>query len=197
MLLALTLALSYLADAPALASQAPPAAPVNAPRGDTSQAGAAATSQAASSPSSNECPQTAPDSSRIMICAERPHGYRLNPDVMEARREVRGAGRPVRPGGTVRPDCATVGPAPCVNAGINLIAAAATAAEMAARLAKGQEVGSMFVTDPHPDEYHLYLMAKARREAEEKARAAAAANATQARVPEQPVQSNAPAQQPH
>jgi hypothetical protein len=97
----------------------------------------------------------------------------------------------------VRPDCATVGPAPCVNAGINLIAAAATAAEMAARLAKGQEVGSMFVTDPHPDEYHLYLMAKARREAEEKARAAAAAKATQARVPEQPVQSNAPAQQPH
>jgi hypothetical protein len=31
----------------------------------------------------------------------------------------------------------------------------------------------MFVTDPHPDEYHLYLMAKARREAREAEEAAA------------------------
>ena len=74
---------------------------------------------------------------------------------------------------------------PCMNAGINLLAAAVTAAEMAKRLAAGQEVGSMFLTDPQPDEYHLYLMAKARREAEEaqkaadaKAKAAAAAAAS-------------------
>jgi hypothetical protein len=32
----------------------------------------------------------------------------------------------------------------------------------------------MFVTDPHPDEYHLYLMAKARREAAEAEKAAEA-----------------------
>jgi len=63
---------------------------------------------------------------------------------------------------------------PCVNAGINLLAAALTAAELAKRLAAGQEVGSMFLTDPHPDEYHLYLAAKARREAEEEQKAAAA-----------------------
>jgi hypothetical protein len=38
---------------------------------------------------------------------------------------------------------------------------------MAERLAKGQEVGSMFVTDPRPSEYQLYQMAKERREAEQ------------------------------
>jgi hypothetical protein len=68
----------------------------------------------------------------------------------------------------------TVGPAPCVSAGINLIGAALTAAEMAKRLAEGKEIGSMFQTDPHPSEYQLYKMAKARREAEEAEKAALA-----------------------
>jgi hypothetical protein len=67
----------------------------------------------------------------------------------------------------------------CFNAGINLVAAAATAAEMAKRLATGEEIGSMFVTDPHPSEYQLYLYAKARREADEKERAAKKARAAQ------------------
>lgn len=136
------------------------------------------------------CPSAAPDSTTIVICTQRPQGYRLNPDVMEAKRETRSPGPPVRPGGTVRPDCATVGPQPCVSAGVNLIAAALTAAEMAKRLASGQEVGSMFLTDPQPDEYHLYLRAKARREAQEAQKAAAAkAGAAAAATPQsQPAQ---------
>jgi len=138
---------------------------------------------------SDACPSSSGDGTTIVICTQRPQGYRLNPDVMEAKRETRSAGRPVRPNGAPPPDCATVGPAPCVTAGINLLAAAATAAEMAQRLSKGQEIGSMFVTDPTPDEYHLYLMAKQRREAEEaekaalaKAKAAAAAQAPPAQA---------------
>ena len=136
----------------------------------------------------NGCPRAGADDRTIVICAQRPQGYRLDPDVMEAKREMRSGGRPVRPGGTVRPDCATVGPIPCMTAGINLVAAALTAAQMAERLAKGQEVGTMFKTDPHPDEYQLYLMAKARREAEEeeKAAQAAAAKAKTSAVKEQP-----------
>ena len=68
-----------------------------------------------------------------------------------------------------------VGPAPCMDAPmINLLGAAATAAEMAARLARGQEIGSMFVTDPQESEYQLYKEAKARREAEEAEKAAKA-----------------------
>jgi hypothetical protein len=124
----------------------------------------------------NQCPAPNADAQTIVICTQRPQGYRLNPDVMEARRETRSAGRPQRPGGKPIPDC-TAGPEPCTMAGINLIGAALTAVEMAQRAAKGQEVGSMFVTDPHPTEYQLYLMAKARREQEDLEKAAAAAKA--------------------
>jgi hypothetical protein len=71
--------------------------------------------------------------------------------------------------------------------GVDLLAAAVTAAAMAKRAASGQEVGSMFLTDPHPSEYQLYQMAKARREAEEADKAAkkakAAAEAKQASQP--------------
>lgn len=124
-----------------------------------------------------ECPPPSADSNVIVICTQRPQGYRLNPDVMEAKREIRSPGRPVRPNGVPPPDCATVGPFPCQTAGINLIGAALTAAEMAKRLAEGKEIGSMFVTDPHPSEYQLYQMAKARREAEEAEKAAKATKA--------------------
>jgi hypothetical protein len=114
-----------------------------------------------------ECPRQRSDSQTIVICTERPQGYRLNPDVMEAKRLKRNPGPPVRPGGRAIPDCTNVGPQPCQTAGINLIGAALTAAQMAERLAKGQEIGSMFQTDPTMSEYQLYQVAKARREAEE------------------------------
>ena len=158
MLAVLSVVVLGLADAPAQAAQKP------------------ATSQP-TQPKSDQCDTPNADSRTIVICTQRPQGYRLNPDVMEAKREMHNPGRPVRPGGTVIPDCATVGPAPCVTAGIPLIGAALTAVEMAKRLAKGQEVGSMFVTDPNPTEYQLYQMAKARREAEEEEEAALKANA--------------------
>jgi len=134
------------------------------------------------------CKPATPDPSNrdIVICAEKPQGYRLNPDVLKAKRQVHSGGRPQRRGPVAMKDnsCAVVGPAPCMNAPmINLLAAAATAAEMAARLSKGQEIGSMFVTDPHPSEYQLYLEAKREREAKEAEKAkAAAAKATQQQV---------------
>jgi hypothetical protein len=119
--------------------------------------------------------QTREQQGQIVICAPRPQGYRLNPDVMEAKREKRSGGAPKPPEYRTRDNsCQVVGPMGCFNAGVNLLAAAATAAEMAKRLAEGKEIGSMFVTDPHPDEYHLYLIAKARREAREAEEAAAA-----------------------
>ena len=72
------------------------------------------------------CPKTAdPNSNQIIICAPRIEGYRLNPDVLEARREMRNPGRPKRGGPDLAPyrDC-TVGPMGCgPQAGINLLAA--------------------------------------------------------------------------
>ena len=145
---------------------------------------AAAQPQPAKTPpaaAADKCPPPPPGSDAIVICTERPKGYRLNPDVMEARREVHSGGRPTSPYPSPRPDCASVGPAPCVTAGIPLIGAALTAVEMAKRVAEGKEIGSMFKTDPHPTEYQLYLMAKARREQREAEEAAAAkAKAAQA-----------------
>ena len=60
---------------------------------------------------------------------QRPQGYRLNPDVMEAKRQAHSGGRPVRQATeSPPPDCRTVGPFPCFQPGINILAAAATAA---------------------------------------------------------------------
>ena len=110
----------------------------------------------------------------IIICAERQSGYRLNPDLQEAKRELKRQ-RLKRPENFVHNDCATVGPMGCRGGPtINLIAAAMTAAEMAKRVAEGKEIGSMFKTTPEPTEYQLYLEAKHRREAKEAAAAAAA-----------------------
>jgi hypothetical protein len=113
----------------------------------------------------------------IVVCVEKPQGYRIDPDVLASKRAMRGGGRPKRPERLRDTACASVGPAGCMGAGagINLIGAALTAAEMAARLSKGQEIGSMFRTTPEMSEYELYQEAKRAREAKEAEAAAAAA----------------------
>jgi hypothetical protein len=152
--LGLSVALAMFADTAAVASTtSPPAAPASAaaPQDGCKDA------------------QPHPDSTQITICAQKPQGYRLNPDVMEAKRGVNSAGRPNNPHAVLQDDsCRTIGPMPCMQAGVSLIGAALTAAEMAKRLAEGKEIGSMFITDPHPTEYQLYQMAKARREWQER-----------------------------
>jgi hypothetical protein len=154
----------------------------------------AATATAPSPPpaASNEsCSNRTPAASdrSIVICAPKTDGYRIDPDLLAARKAKKEAlaGRPKPPNKMKDTSCTVVGPAPCMGAaaGINILGAMATAAEMAARLSKGQEIGSMFVTDPQPSEYQLYKEAKAAREAEEaekkaKARAKAAAAAAAA-----------------
>jgi hypothetical protein len=135
--------------------------------------------------------KTNADTRVILICGQKPQGYRLNPDVMQAKREIRSAGRPTRPGPAAYHDNSrcVVGPEGCQSYGINLIGAALTAAEMAKRLSEGKEIGSMFQTDPHPSEYQLYVEAKRRREAKEaeaaaKVKAKAAAVQAQAAPPQ-------------
>ena len=141
------------------------------------------------------------DTREIVICAQKPQGYRLNPDVMMAKRAIRSGGRPTRPGpgGYHDNSRCVVGPEGCPSYGINLIGAALTAGEMASRLAKGQEIGSMFITDPHPSEYQLYQEFKREREAadaEKKAKAAAKAKIDNA-APPTPGRSDAAPNSPH
>ncbi len=149
------------------AGQAAPASPPAAP--------AAAEQKRASDDSCKDAASTA-NQREIVICAQRPNGYRLNPDVIEAKREMRNGGGAKGPNTYLYPTCSTVGPAGCFNAGINIIAAALTAVEMARRLAAGQEIGSMFKTGHELTEYELYQQAKKNREARE-AEAAAIAKA--------------------
>jgi hypothetical protein len=131
-----------------------------------------------------------PNANQIVICAPRPQGYRLPPDIVEARRMK-------KKGDTVRPhnphetyadhNCATVGPMGCRGTPtLNMIAVAAVAAKIGERLSKGQEVGTVFETTPSSSEYQLYLEAKKRREEKEATAAAAkvkaAAEAGQAKT---------------
>jgi hypothetical protein len=172
----------------ALLAEAAGSAPADAPPAEATQAIARGYGPAAPDPpkklakADDGCAAAAANtnSREIVICAQRPSGYRLNPDVLEAKREMRQsqAGRPHNPHETYRDNpCSTVGPMGCRGgAQINILAAAATAVTMAKRLSKGEEIGSMFETDPHPSEYQLYKEAKARREAKE-AEAAAKAKA--------------------
>ena len=140
---------------------------------------------ATAKPAGDACATQTPSANTrdIVICAQRPNGYRLNPDVMEARKEKREAlaGRSKTPAETARISNCGVGPQPCGTPGINILAAALTAVEMAKRLAAGKEVGSMFLTTPEPTEYQLYQEAKHRREARE-AEAAALARSRAAKA---------------
>ena len=117
----------------------------------------------------------------IFVCAPRPQGYRIDPDVLEAERAKR-SGRPKRPERMADTACASVGPFGCTGgmggAGIDLIGAAMVLGSMATKAVRGENVGAMFVTDPQRSEYDHYVEAKRLREARE-----AAAKATSAAAP--------------
>ena len=162
----------------ALAAQAAaePASLMPQPEPSPSQRSDAAPARPAGS--ADACRTTRPDANtrEIVICAPRTEGYRIDPDVLAVKKLKRSGGRPTRPGpeGIKDTSRCVVGPAGCQTAGINIIGATLTAAEMASRLSKGQEVGSMFVTDRQSTEYQLYLEAKAAREAKEAEKKASA-----------------------
>ena len=110
-----------------------------------------------------------PDKDEIVVCAERQEGYRINTDVLEASRAAKGRGQ--------RPkviDNVERSPTLCEHIGgchaleqLDLINTALIAAQMVARAAQGESVGSMFRTRPEMSEYELYLEAKRQREAKE------------------------------
>ena len=135
--------------------------------------------QASTTEPERPCPtHTDPQSTSIIVCAPKTDGYRLPPDIVEARRlKKKGqAPTPRNPHETyANHDCVNVGPMGCRGTPtINLIAVAATAAEIGQRLAKGQEVGSVFVTQPQTSDYGYFQQAKKEREERERAAAAKA-----------------------
>ncbi len=114
----------------------------------------------------------------IFVCAPRPQGYRIDPDVLEADRAKR-RGKLKRPERMVDNSCASVGPMGCAGmggGGIDLLGAAMVLGTMATKAVRGENVGKMFITTPEPTEYELYQEAKRAREAKQ-AEAAAASKA--------------------
>jgi hypothetical protein len=113
----------------------------------------------------------------IVVCAQKPEGYRIDPDVLAAQRAKKKgySGKP-RPGEKfVDNSCASVGPMGCRGVpAIDLLSTALVLAEIAQKAAKGENVGKMFVTDPQSSDYQRYLDAKQERETREAEQAAAA-----------------------
>jgi hypothetical protein len=174
---ALSIALALLAGAPGAAAGPPtPSDPPRvAPPVKQAEDGCAFSRESA-------------EKGEIVVCAQKPQSYRLNPDVMAAKKAMRDTGGPKPPERFVNTDCKTIGPMGCRGqATVNLVGTALALAKMADQLSKGASLASLFITDPHPSEYQVYQAAKADREArEEEARVqeavkaqAAAAKASQ------------------
>jgi len=103
----------------------------------------------------------------IVVCGKR-EGYRIDADVLAAQRQYRNRPRPKPPERLAGTSCQVVGTMGCMNPPtINLLAAAATAATMLRKVARGESIGAMFITDPTPSEYELYKAAKREREEQE------------------------------
>ena len=142
---------------------------------------------AGTAPAAQACkpPEIKQDTTEIVVCAVKPNGYRLDPDVMLARKQAKDRTRGPKKAETFADNtCASVGPRGCGGGGVDLLAAAIGAVTMATKAAKGENVGKMFITDPQPDEYQLYQQAKREREAKE-AEAAALARANAAPEPDE------------
>jgi hypothetical protein len=117
------------------------------------------------------------DTREIVVCAQKPEGYRIDPDVLAAQRAKKKgmSGKPRSPEKYADNSCASVGPMGCRGVpAIDLLGTALVLAEMAQKAAKGENVGQMFVTDPQSSDYQRYLEAKHEREAREAEQAAAA-----------------------
>ena len=154
-------------------------APVDAP---PAQAGQSPESPAKAANGCGPAPTTI-EPGEIFVCAPRPQGYRIDPDVLEAERAKR-RGKLKRPERMVDNSCASVGPMGCAGmggAGIDLLGAAMVLGTMATKAVRGENVGKMFVTTPEPTEYELYQEAKRAREAKQ-GDAAAEAKAKAARA---------------
>lgn len=153
----LTLAIALLADVTDPVAKAPPTT--------------------APAPPAERCaPPPTVEPGEIFVCAPRPQGYRIDPDILEAKRAMR-SGRPKGPERLRDNSCASVGPMGCRGGGgIDLIGGAIVAAAMAGKAIRGENVGAMFVTDPQRSEYEHYLEAKRAREAKEAAEKVAKAS---------------------
>jgi hypothetical protein len=171
MLIGLIMALAAQAAATAPVSEAPAAATSYGPP-------APRAANPSTRPAAEPCkgPEAKGDGREIVVCVQRPQGYRIDPDLLAAQRAKRHPGKLRPPEKYVDNSCATIGPMGCRGvAAIDLVTTAVALATMAQKAAKGENVGKMFVTTPSSTEYQLYQQAKRQREEKEMREAAMSA----------------------
>lgn len=116
------------------------------------------------------------DERDIVVCAQRRQGYRLDPSVMDAEREVKSSDRSASaPLPAAQAACSSQ-PTGCGTGleGLDLANAAIVIGTAAIKAAKGEDWTRPFKMGSS-DEYRLYLQAKQRREAQEEEKRAEAA----------------------
>ena len=117
------------------------------------------------------------DPGEIVVCAEKPEGYRIDPTVMEAQQQAEAASRSANAIVPTAQASCSASPSGCGTGleGLDLLNVAVVVGTMAVRAAKGDDWTKAFKTGG-PDEYQLYKEAKQRREAHHAEREAAAKN---------------------
>lgn len=110
----------------------------------------------------------------ILICGQRREGFRLDPDVMEAKRQVESSSRSTSPEAPTAEAACSLQPMGCGKSldSLDLANVAIVLGTTAIRAAKGEEWSKTFKTGG-PDEYQQYQQAKQRREARDAGLAAA------------------------
>ena len=110
----------------------------------------------------------------IVVCAEKPESYRIDPSVMEAQQQAESASRSASAAVPVAQASCSASPSGCGTGleGLDLLNVAVVVATVALRAAKGEDWTKAFKTGG-PDEYQLYQEAKQRREAHDAERKAA------------------------
>lgn len=177
MSLALVLILGGAAAAAAPVRSPPPVVPpaIGITPDPTYGPPAAAETQKANKPADGSCQSR--DARDIVVCAQRTQGYRLDPSVMDAEREVESSSRSASAPVPAAQAICSASPMGCGTGleGLDLANAAVVIGTAAIKAAKGEDWTRPFKT-AGSDEYQLYLQAKQQREArEEQERAEAAA----------------------
>ncbi|GAA4035485.1 hypothetical protein GCM10022281_14850 [Sphingomonas rosea] len=100
----------------------------------------------------------------ILVCGKQ-EDFRIDPVVLEARKRLHNNLRPRPREKFADTTCKTVGPMGCIGqSSFEVFSALGAAVTMAQKLASGQNVGKMFVTEHDPSEYELYQEIKREKE---------------------------------
>ncbi|RST30097.1 hypothetical protein HMF7854_04100 [Sphingomonas ginkgonis] len=153
-----------LASAQAVAANPPADLPEYSERAAYGPAAPKATARPRRASLADPCQARTPEPGVILVCG-RPDTYRIDPDLLLAKRLVHNQVQQPRPPERLEDrSCQVVGTMGCINTPtINVFQAVMTAATMVKTAATGGNVGKMFVTGHELSEYELYKRARERR----------------------------------